>query len=39
MGHKIMNALIARQLRQRGWRGPALPLLTGYWQPSRYSNG
>jgi len=39
MGHKIMNALIARQLRQRGWRGPALPLLTGYWQPSRYSKG
>jgi hypothetical protein len=39
MGHKIMNALIARQLRRRGWRGPALPLLTGYWQPSRYSKG
>lgn len=39
MGHKIMNALIARQLRQRGWRGPALPLLTSYWQPSRYSKG
>ena len=39
MGHKIMNALIARQLRQRGWRGPALPLLSGYWQPSRYSKG
>lgn len=37
MGHKIMNALIARQLRQRGWCGPALPLLSGYWQPSRYS--
>jgi len=39
MGHKIMNALIARLLRQRGWRGPALPLLSGYWQPSRYSRG
>lgn len=36
MGHKIMNALIAAQLRKRGWDGPALPLLSGYWQPSRY---
>lgn len=36
MGHKIMNALIARELLRRGWRGPALPLLSGYWQPSRY---
>ncbi len=36
MGHKIMNALIASQLRQRGWHGPALPLLSGYWHPSRY---
>lgn len=39
MGHKIMNALIARQLRQRGWHGPALPLLSGYWQLSRYRKG
>lgn len=37
MGHKIMNALIARQLRQRGWRGPPFPLFSGYWQPSRYA--
>lgn len=36
MGHKVMNALIATQLRQRGWQGPAMPLLSGYWQPSRY---
>ncbi|WP_407293560.1 fructose-2,6-bisphosphatase [Stutzerimonas zhaodongensis] len=36
MGHKIMNALIATQLRKRGWRGPAVPLLSGYWHPSRY---
>lgn len=36
MGHKIMNALIARELRRRGWRGPSLPLLSGYWHPSRY---
>lgn len=36
MGHKIMNALIAAELRRRGWKGPALPLLSGYWHPSRY---
>ncbi|BAP77733.1 fructose-2,6-bisphosphatase [Pseudomonas sp. Choline-3u-10] len=36
MGHKIMNALIATQLRRRGWHGPPLPLLSGYWHPSRY---
>lgn len=36
MGHKIMNALIATQLRRRGWRGPALPLLATYWGASRY---
>lgn len=36
MGHKIMNVLIARQLRRRGWHGPVFPLLTSYWQPSRY---
>jgi len=36
MGHKIMNALIASELRRRGWRGPAMPLLSGYWHPSRY---
>jgi broad specificity phosphatase PhoE len=36
MGHKIMNALIATELRQRGWKGPAIPLLSGYWHPSRY---
>ena len=37
MGHKIMNALIARELRRRGWKGPMFPLLSGYWQPSRYT--
>lgn len=37
MGHKVMNALIATQLRKRGWKGPALPLLTGYWKPNRYN--
>lgn len=36
MGHKIMNALIATELRRRGWQGPALPLLSGYWHPSSY---
>jgi broad specificity phosphatase PhoE len=36
MGHKVMNALIASQLRKRGWQGPAVPLLAGYWQPNRY---
>lgn len=36
MGHKIMNALIATELRRRGWKGPAMPLLSGYWHPSRY---
>lgn len=36
MGHKVMNALIAAQLRKRGWHGPAMPLLSGYWQPNRY---
>lgn len=36
MGHKIMNALIASELRSRGWHGPAVPLLSGYWHPSRY---
>jgi broad specificity phosphatase PhoE len=36
MGHKIMNALIATELRRRGWKGPVLPLLSGYWHPSRY---
>lgn len=36
IGHKIMNALIATQLRRRGWSGPAMPLLSGYWHPSRY---
>ena len=37
MGHKVMNALIARELRRRGWHGPVMPLLSGYWHPSRYS--
>lgn len=37
MGHKIMNALIARELRRRGWKGSMFPLLSGYWQPSRYT--
>jgi len=36
MGHKIMNALIARELCRRGWRGPRLPLLATYWQAGRY---
>ena len=36
VGHKIMNALIATELRRRGWKGPAMPLLAGYWHPSRY---
>lgn len=36
IGHKIMNMLIAKQLRQRGWRGPALPLFAKYWEASHY---
>lgn len=36
MGHKVMNALIATQLRKRGWRGPVMPLLSGFWKPNRY---
>lgn len=39
MGHKIMNALIAHQLRRRGWDGPVFPLLSGYWHPNRYTYG
>ncbi len=36
MGHRIMNMLIAKQLRKRGWSGPTLPLLAKYWEAIHY---
>ncbi|TBW10618.1 fructose-2,6-bisphosphatase [Azotobacter chroococcum subsp. isscasi] len=36
MGHGIMNVLIARQLRKRGWAGPLHLLMRGYWHASVY---
>ena len=35
IGHGIMNAMIARALRRRGWSGPGLPP-RGYWQSATY---
>ncbi|WP_349572441.1 histidine phosphatase family protein [Azotobacter salinestris] len=39
MGHGIMNVLIARQLRRRGWAGPRHLLMKGYWHASVYRKG
>lgn len=36
MGHGIMNILIARHLRRRGWRGPLHLTLKHYWEPATY---
>jgi broad specificity phosphatase PhoE len=36
IGHRVMNMLIAKQLRKQGWDGPALPLLAKYWGASHY---
>lgn len=36
VGHGIMNILIARHLRQRGWQGPRLLVLKPYWHASSY---
>ncbi|MCQ4286551.1 histidine phosphatase family protein [Pseudomonas stutzeri] len=36
MGHGIMNILIARQLRKRGWAGPPNLVLKRYWEPCSY---
>lgn len=35
IGHGLMNALIARELRARGWRGPRFPS-RAHWQFGRY---
>ncbi|MCQ4314326.1 histidine phosphatase family protein [Pseudomonas stutzeri] len=39
MGHGIMNILIARQLRKRGWAGPLNLILKRYWEPCSYYKG
>ena len=36
MGHGIMNILISRQLRKRGWAGPPNLVLKRYWEPCSY---
>lgn len=36
VGHEVMNMLIARQLRARGWLGPRLLLAKDYWHPTVY---
>ncbi|MFC3609260.1 fructose-2,6-bisphosphatase [Stutzerimonas tarimensis] len=36
IGHGVMNILIARHLRGRGWKGPTLLYLHDYWQVSSY---
>ncbi len=37
LGHGLMNALIARQLRAEGWKGPRLPS-PGHWTFGIYEN-
>lgn len=36
VGHGIMNILIARHLRARGWAGPRLWVLRAYWHLACY---
>jgi len=35
VGHGMFNRFVARQLRQRGWRGPAL-MPRGYWGAAQF---
>jgi len=38
VGHGIFNGLVAKCLRQRGWRGPRT-LPRGYWSAVRFASG